>query len=93
MAVARAAQIYGVYRRPPTRFLPALGPRLMRVRHAGVRTIPHTLCPLTLPYAPASYPHRDIARGAASDFTGRSDRPHLDGKRACVRGTRTWWPR
>ena len=49
MAVARIAQIYGVYRRPPPCLLAPFGRRLMRVRHAGGRTIPHTFYPLTLP--------------------------------------------
>lgn len=57
MAVAWTAQIYGVYCRPPTRLLAAVGRRLMRVRRASVRTIPHTLCPLTSPH-PGSRPHR-----------------------------------
>lgn len=87
MAVARAAQIYGVYRRPPTCFLPALGPRLMRVRHAGVRTIPHTLYPLTLPCTPGS--RRIGSPSVAVARVHRAERPTaLHCKRCCMRGVR-----
>jgi hypothetical protein len=58
MAVAQTAQIYGVYRRPPTCLLASLGPPLMRVRCASVRTIPHTLCRLTLACALADAEQR-----------------------------------
>jgi len=88
--VARIAQIYGVYRRPPPCLPVSFGRRLMRVRHAGVRTIPHTLYPLTLlaPWVTPASGHPTVALARCLHWAERPTACRLRARSHPSRGTR-----